>query len=167
MSVVLLMNSGVPHLCTKNPVFFTSYNNYHHCFPNQNSWFARFQKPPRREPKLRILAWWPLEPLSRTGPETVVVVNDSKHIFGICLGCLNVFDLRLTGLFTYIYIHIYVYMPQRLVVGGGWGGEGGGGLTAIPYGGRGGVNTRHGQCIDIYIYNNMYIIYIYICICSI
>ena len=137
MSVVLLMNSGVPHLSTKNPVFFTSYNNYHHCFPNQNSWFPRFQKPPRREPKLRILAWWPLEPLSRTGPETVVVVNNSKHIFGICLGCLNVFDLRVKGLFTYIYI----YMPQRLVVSGGWGG---GGLTPNTIWREGGVNTRHG-----------------------
>ena len=143
MSVVLLMNSGVPHLSTKNPVFFTSYNNYHHCFPNQNSWFPRFQKPPRREPKLRILAWWPLEPLSRTGPETVVVVNNSKHIFGICLGCLNVFDLRVKGLFTYIYIHAPAFGGR---LGVGWG-------TNPPYHMEGGgAWTRDtGQCRYIYI----------------
>ena len=52
----------------------------------------------------------------------MVVVNDSKHIFGICLGCLNVFDLRVTGLFTYIYIYIYTYICIHApAFGGRWG----------------------------------------------
>ena len=58
----------------------------------------------------------------------MVVVNDSKHIFGICLGCLNVFDLRVTGLFTYIYIYIYIYMYTCPSV---WWSVGGGGVRGV------------------------------------
>ena len=38
----------------------------------------------------------------------------------------------------YVCIYIYIYMPQRLVVGGGWGGEGDGGLTPHTIWGEGG-----------------------------